>query len=220
MDRKKLLLILIVVGVLVIAIAGASFAYFTASTTNSGSGEIQDITTTTVGNVSLTMGATTTTNVLQYPGGYLVVGASVTGKHTGDTAYNTTYTVNGTITNETSTALTWNLYEVSAPVSSPVSGCEVKESAASGETQYTYEGCTVSTSITGGTKVTSGTVAANGNGLVTATGETLTTTNAGKVTYYYLVVNYPDTGKNQNTDQNKTISASLTNISNGTAATK
>ena len=225
-NKNSVLLVVVTVCALVFGAIGVSFAFYTASTTNSGSGQSGSITTATVGDVTLTMAATTTTNSLQYPGGYLVVGASVTGKHTGSTAYNTTYTVNGTIANKTKTQLNWTLYEVSSTVATPVSGCTVKETAAAGTTQYTYNGCTVSTTITGGTKVKNGTAAAATtagtavNTTVTATGETLTTTTAGKVTYYYLVVEYPETNANQDADQGQGITASLTSISNGTASTQ
>ena len=214
------LLGLVAVATLLVAVVGVTFAYFTASTANSGAGENATITTTTIGDVTLTMGAGTTTNVLEYPGGYMVVGASVTGTHTGTTPYNTTYTVNGNISNGTTTQLTWTLYEVASSVATPVSGCTVKETTAVGSTQYTYTGCTVSTAITNGTKVKQGTVAASGSADVIATGETLTTTTAGAKTYYYLVVHYPETNQPQNADQGKSITASLTNISNGVASTK
>ena len=225
-NKNTVLLSVIAVATLLVAVVGATFAYYTASTANSGAGESATITTNTVGDVTLTMAKTTTANSLNYPGGYLVAGAVVTGSHTGSTAYKTTYTINGNIANATKTQLTWTLYEVSAAVSSPVSGCTVKETASAGETRYSYTGCTVSTSITNGTKVKTGTANAATtagtavNTAVTATGETLTTTTAGAKTYYYLVVNYPDTNANQDVDQGKTITASLTSISAGTASTQ
>lgn len=217
MEKKNtVLLTVIAVATLLVAVVGATFAYFTATTTPAGNGGQADVTTTTVGNVDLTMAATTVSNELKYPGGYLAVGASVTATDT-DTAYDydLTYTVNGTITNGTATELTWTLYEVSAEVATPISGCTLSETAA-GETQYKYTGCTVATALTGGTEVKTGTVAASGSETVTATLETLKTSNVGTVTYYYLVVNYPDNG-NQNADQNKTISAELTSVTSAVA---
>ena len=218
MERQNtVLLIVVAVATLLVAVVGATFAYYTATTTNTGAGESGNVTTTTVGNVTLNMSATTTTNKLEYPGGFLVVGALVTGTHTGDTAYNTTYTVNGTINNGTKTQLEWSLYELGTAVAEPVTGCTVKETAASGETRYTYEGCSLNIAFSSTAKVTNGTVAASSNGTVTVPAETLTTTQAGAKTYYYLVVKYPETNENQNADQNATITAALTSISGGTA---
>ena len=218
MERKNtVLLTVIAVATLLVAVVGATFAYFTATTTPAGEGGTSTVTTTTVGNVSLNMAATTVTNELKYPGGYLAVGASVTASDT-DTAYdyNLTYTVNGTITNNTKTELTWTLYEVASTVATPISGCSLKETANGSETQYEYQGCTVATALTGGTKVANGTVDAEGTETVTAALETLKSTNAGATTYYYLVVNYPSSG-NQNDDQNKSITATLTNVTSAVA---
>lgn len=228
MEKKNtVLLTVIAVATLLVAVVGATFAYFTATTAPTGKGGEADVTTTTVGNVDLKMAPVTITNELKYPGGKLVVGASVTAKDN-DTAvdFDTTYTVKGTITNNTKTALTWNLYEVSTESANPISGCTVKEDSTTqpGETRYSYTGCTVDTAITGTTAIDSGTVAAatttgEGEAAVTTAGtvniaktlEALTTSNAGTTTYYYLVVDYPDNG-DQNADQNKQVVAQLTGL--------
>ena len=220
MEKKNtVLLTVIAVATLLVAVVGATFAYFTATTTPNGNGGNTTATTTTVGNVDLTMAASTTTNDLKYPGGYLVVGASVTAKDT-DTAndFNVTYTVNGKITNNTTTALTYDLYEVSSTVATPVTGCTVKEEAGA-VSKYYYEGCAVATEITGGTKVLSTQTAAAGETTtVTAAGETLKTSNAGTTTYYYLVVNYPNTEASQNDDQGKTVVASIDSVTEAVSA--
>lgn len=228
MEKKNtVLLTVIAVATLLVAVVGATFAYFTATTTPSGNGGSADVTTTTVGSVDLKMAPVTITNELKYPGGKLVVGASVTGKDT-DTAidFDTTYTVKGTITNNTKTELTWALYEISTEATTPISGCTVNEDSTTqpGETRYSYTGCTVDAAILAGTKVANGTVAAAtttgegesavttaGTATIAAANETLTTSNAGTATYYYLVVDYPDNG-NQNDDQNKQVVAQLTGL--------
>lgn len=220
MEKKNtVLLTVIAVATLLVAVVGATFAYFTATTTPDGNGGNTTATTTTVGNVDLTMAASTTTNDLKYPGGYLVVGASVTAKDS-DTAndFNVTYTVNGQITNNTTTALTYDLYEVSSTVATPVTGCTVKEEAGA-VSKYYYEECTVATEITGGTKVLSAQTAAAGQTTtVTAASETLKTSNAGTTTYYYLVVNYPNTEASQNEDQGKTVVASIDSVTEAVSA--
>lgn len=228
MEKKNtVLLTVIAVATLLVAVVGATFAYFTATTTPTGDGGKADVTTTTVGNVDLKMAPVTITNELKYPGGKLVVGASVTAKDS-DTAvdFDTTYTVKGTITNNTKTELTWKLYEVSTESTNPISGCTVNEDSTTqpGETRYSYTGCTVDTAITSTTAIDQGTVPAatttgEGEAAVTTAGtiniakalEELTTSNAGTTTYYYLVVDYPDNGL-QNDDQNKQIVAQLTGL--------
>lgn len=226
MEKKNtVLLTVIAVATLLVAVVGATFAYFTATTTPNGNGGEADVTTTTVGSVDLKMAPVTITNELKYPGGKLVVGASVTGKDT-DTAmdFDTTYTVKGTITNNTKTELTWALYEISTEATNPISGCTVNEDSTTqpGETRYSYTGCTVDAAILAGTKVANGTVTAAredgtaGTAAISAANEALTTSNAGTATYYYLVVDYPDNG-NQNDDQNKQVVAQLTGLDSAVA---
>jgi len=217
MERKNaVLLTVIAVATLLVAVVGATFAYFTATTTPTGEGGTGTVTTTTVGDIDLTMAATSVTNELKYPGGYLAVGASVTATHEGNAAYNLTYDVNGTINNGTNTQLSWTLYEVASTVANPVTGCTLEETKEGSETRYNYTGCTVSTTLTASTPVKTGTVAAKTNGNVLATGETLTSSTSGTVTYYYLVVSYPNSG-NQDTDQGANITATLTNVTNAVA---
>lgn len=229
MEKKNtVLLTVIAVATLLVAVVGATFAYFTATTTSdNNNGGSADVTTTTVGNVKLDMNPETITNELKYPGGKLVVGANVVASDT-DTAKNfdISYTVKGKITNNTTTELTWNLYRVSTKSTTPISGCTVKEDSTTqpGETRYSYTGCTVDTAITGTTAIATGTVAAattfgEGEAAVTTAGveniskslESLTSSDTGETTYYYLVVDYPDNG-NQNADQNKSIVAQLTGL--------
>lgn len=228
MEKKNtVLLTVIAVATLLVAVVGATFAYFTATTTPSGNGGTTDVTTTTVGNVTLKMAPETVTNELKYPGGILVVGANVTAADT-DTAKNfdLAYKVNAKITNNTKTELTYTLYRVNAKSDTPISGCTVNEDSTTqaGETRYSYTGCTVDTAITtGGTSVKTGTVAATGDDgtavveNITVENQEITTADGtGTVTYYYLVVNYPDNG-NQNADQNKQVLAELSSVTEAVA---
>lgn len=226
MEKKNtILLTVIAVATLLVAVVGATFAYFTATNTNTGAGQSAEVTTNTVGSVDLTTSPTTVSNVLEYPGGYLVVGAKVEASdNDANNDFDVTYTVNGTIANNTSTQLTWTLYEVASEVATPVSGCQLQQTQEGDEMRYTYgETCQIDTALTtggGATEVTTGTVDANDTGaVVTAAGETLKTTGNGSktTTYYYLVVEYPDTDASQDTDQGKTISASLTSLTNTSA---
>lgn len=222
MEKKNtILLTVIAVATLLVAVVGATFAYFTASTNPDGSGGTDTVNTTTVGDIDLEMAPVTVSNDLKYPGGFLVVGASVTATDS-DTAndFDLTYQLNGTISNGTGTELTWTLYEVASQVATPVTGCTVNEVKVGTETRYNYTGCTVDATILGGTEVATGKVAAaTGEGLVTpgtvtvtAAGETLTSSNSGAATYYYLVVEYPNKEAPQDADQGKSVTATLTNL--------
>ena len=225
MEKKNtILLTVIAVATLLVAVVGATFAYFTATNTNTGAGQSAEVTTTTVGSVGLATAPTTVSNVLEYPGGYVVVGAKVTATdNDANNDFDVTYQVNGTIANNTSTELTWTLYEVASEVATPVSGCTLSQTQVGDEMRYTYgESCQIDTALTtggGATEVTSGTVDANDTAaVVTAAGETLTTTGTSDTTtYYYLVVEYPDTGASQDDDQGTSITASLTTLTNTSA---
>ena len=227
MEKKNtILLTVIAVATLLVAVVGATFAYFTATTTPSGAGEEAEVTTNTVGDVDLTMSATTTTNSLQYPGGFLVAGAKVTAKHDGSSPYNVTYTLNGSVdaTNiAAATTLNWTLYEVTAPVSDPLgSSCQLQETKVGEETRYYYTGCTVSESLTGvsdANKIDEGTVVGGQTATIEKTGEKLqSAADPGTDTYYYLVVEYPNMEASQDADQGKTITATLSSIDDAQSA--
>lgn len=224
MEKKNtILLTVIAVATLLVAVVGATFAYFTATANPDGNGGTDTVNTTTVGDIDLEMAPVTVSNDLKYPGGFLVVGASVTATDSDTTNdFDLTYQLNGTISNGTATELTWTLYEVESQVATPVTGCTVNEVQVGEETRYNYTGCTVDATILGGTEVKTGTVAAaTGEGLVTpgtatvtATGETLTSSNSGAATYYYLVVEYPNKESSQDADQGKSVTATLKDLTN------
>ena len=227
MEKKNtILLTVIAVATLLVAVVGATFAYFTATTNPTGNGETGTVTTTTVGDINLTMSATTTTNSLQYPGGYLVVGAKVNATHDGNSPYNVTYTVNGEVnaTNiAAATTLNWTLYEISSSVADPMGdSCQLQEQKVGTETRYYYTGCTVSETITGvedANKIDSGTVTGGQKATIEKTGETIqSAAEDGTDTYYYLVVEYPNLEASQDADQGKTITATLSSLTNAQAA--
>ena len=224
MEKKNtILLTVIAVATLLVAVVGATFAYFTATNSTSGNGGTADVTTDTVGAVNLAMEAVTISNELKYPGGFLVVGAKVTATdNDANNDFDVTYTVNGTITNNTRTELNWTLYEITTEVTEPTTGCTLEQTQVGNEMRYSYaDTCAANATITGGTRVDGGTVAAYSTEAVTqpvtAANEALKSSNSGTVTYYYLVVEYPDTDKAQDQDQGQTIAAELTRVSAATA---
>lgn len=221
MEKKNtVLLTVIAVATLLVAVVGATFAYFTATanTDNTGAGSTNVQTRNDVGGVELKLAANTvsTDGDIQYPGGYVVTGATVTAKSLGTDNYNVNYTLNGTITNGTDTELKYKVYQTTAQASGKiVDGCTMRQYQEGTELRYTYmkaDGsattCTVNAGITGGTElVANGTVAAktgetDGTATITLSSTTntsmaLTSTSAGASTYYYVVVEYPDTGAAQ-----------------------
>lgn len=224
MEKKNtILLTVIAVATLLVAVVGATFAYFTAANSTSGSGGSANVSTDTVGAVNLAMKAVTITNELKYPGGFLVVGAKVTATDTDtNNDFDVTYTVNGTITNNTRTELSWTLYEIATEETEPTTGCTLEQTQVGNEMRYSYaDTCAANATITGGTRVDGGTVAAYSTEAVTqpvtAANEALKSSNSGTVTYYYLVVEYPDTDQKQDQDQGQNITASITEITNAQA---
>ena len=224
MEKKNtILLTVIAVATLLVAVVGATFAYFTATNSTSGSGGTTDVTTDTVGAVNLKMEAVTINNEVKYPGGFLVVGAKVTATDNDtNNDFDVTYTVNGTITNNTRTPLNWTLYELSTEVTEPTTGCTLEQTQVGDELHYSYaDTCAANATITGGTEVTTGTVDAytdsEVSAAVTAANEALKSSNSGTTTYYYLVVEYPDTDASQDEDQGQTIAAELTNVTGAQA---
>lgn len=243
MEKKNtVLLTVIAVATLLVAVVGATFAYFTATSSVDGAGNTTDVKTRAeVGGVELKLASNTATTDgdINYPGGYVVNGATVTAKSTNATDnYKVNYALNGTITNNTDTALNYKIYQTTSAASGDiVSGCTMRQYQDGTEIRYTYlpEGsitttCTVNSTITGGTVIKSGTVAA-----ATVAGDTttpgtetikvsssdvasmaLTSTNAGASTYYYLVVEYPDTGAAQ-AAAGKGITATLSSVSDATS---
>lgn len=234
MEKKNtVLLTVIAVATLLVAVVGATFAYFTATanTDNTGAGSTNVQTRNDVGGVELKLAANTvsTDGDIQYPGGYVVTGATVTAKSLGTDNYNVNYTLNGTITNGTDTELKYKVYQTTTQVTGKmVDECTMRQYQATvdGKTElrYTYMNadnsattCTVNTGITTGSTVlvADGTVAAatttgEGEAAVTTAGKAtitlsstantsmaLTSTSAGASTYYYVVVEYPDTGAAQ-----------------------
>ena len=224
MEKKNtILLTVIAVATLLVAVVGATFANFTATNSTSGKGGTTEVQTDTVGAVNLKMEAVTINNEVKYPGGFLVVGAKVTATDNGtNNDFDVTYTVNGTITNNTRTQLKWTLYEISTEVTEPTTGCTLEQTQVGEKLHYSYaDTCAADATITGGTRVDGGNVAAytdsEVNVPVTAANEALKSSNAGTTTYYYLVVEYPDTGAEQDEDQGQTIAAELTNVTGAQA---
>ncbi len=169
---------------------------------------------------------------MDYPGGMMAAGASVTASVTGTGSYTLTYDVNAEIdftniltTSKSSFKVT--LYEYSGEETDLISGCDLKEEEVDATTKkYYYDGCTFNSNVTKGTLVKTETInkdtesAFGQKYTITYTGETLenVSSSSEKTTYYYLLVEYVnDENNDQNDDMNKEITASLTGVANGVA---
>ncbi len=225
---------MIAVATLLVAVVGATFAYFTATTGSSATGNDKvEASTANVGNRTLTYTGTTGEAKMQYPGGMMVIPGSVEAK---------VETTNGTptpvdfsfklgydigITNieelDANTTITWKIYETTSQVTPLIpEACKEKIETGQGdsenETHYAYTGCEVtafgSNSVAEGTLSSSSLTATGNSNEITFEGVTGTTTK-----YYYLVLTYPDNNK-QNGDMGAKISAQITGISDDTYTVK
>ncbi|MCM1053275.1 MAG: SipW-dependent-type signal peptide-containing protein [Ruminococcus sp.] len=235
MERKNtILLTVIAVATLLVAVVGATFAYFTATTTSTGQGgSTTGNTAASANGATLTLSPTATPFVrqLDYPGGFAYVGAKVvaTKAESSDTnEYDLTYRVTYSISNSTKTELSYTLYKSSSEITN-AKNCSLQQltnaddsSIPAGETRSKY---TCTGENTYGTKIASGKVAASTDGAavtVTQTNETTDkqpsqelSTNTNTTTYYYLVIDYPNSDTvDQSDDQGKAINASITGVDN------
>lgn len=223
MEKKNtVLLTVIAVATLLVAVVGATFAYFTATTTPEGNAGTIDTTTTKVSGVTLNYTPITSSyKMLDYPGGFAYTGVNITldkaDSVNDEKEYNVSYKIKMEFKNETKTELTWTLYradsntEITNGKTCEVTNTAPTDGAVEGAIYYQYE-CT-GTENNYGTQVQTGKIAAD----TTAAAEVITTDTQSQATddetgaYYYLVVDYPNSG-NQNADQTKAISASITGV--------
>lgn len=226
MEKKNMVLLTVIaIATLLVAVVGATFAYFTASisdtrdeTNGNGTANIttgQVAGTTVVGNIDGAAGKFEATAV--YPGHKEVAAIKITttgaaGAKTGlafvyDVTANTIGAGNVKVsiyksTNkvETGTENYFNCEKKSAPL----------EGSSTGETKF-YEECTVNENTLGTIVGTSKTLK-GGVEKLTITNDTITTVTADTAedTYYYAVVEFVDTGAEQNTDMAKTLTGTIT----------
>lgn len=218
MEKKNtILLTVIAVATLLVAVVGATFAYFTATASTSGDGDSTGtVNTATVANIGLTSAAAGHSDDMIYPGTMNYAAMSVVPTKTGtdDAEYTLTYTVSGNVTlSEAFEAgsVYYTVYRTTTAAATPVSCEDVVAAPGATGTQYS-QSCTISTDLTDSGEIVQARTAVTGTTAdINITGETLTT-NSGTTYYYYLVVEYPNTSSDQNADQQKTITASLTGV--------
>lgn len=218
MEKKNtILLTVIAVATLLVAVVGATFAYFTATTSTTGDGaSTGEVDTAEVASVKLTKAETGKSTTTIYPGTTNYAGMSITASKEGSDAaeYDITYTLSGTVTLSeafTKGAVSYKVYRTTTPVETPVTCTDPTATPSATGTQYSQE-CTVdNTMTTSGTEVASGTV--DGTTASISISEQELSTSGNTQYYYYLVVSYEKKNEDQNDDQGKTITASLTDVS-------
>ena len=234
MEKKNtILLTVIAVATLLVAVVGATFAYFTASTSGTGTGDVTTGTATSIGSVAMDLQTIADSNNMSYPGGMLLNGASVTATVTGAGTFDASYTINANVdasalTSE-NTTLNVKLYKTTSQIdSAAVSGCTLQNGTAEDDVTYYYTGCTVPSGITTGQEVDSETITITAEGPKTATLSFDDSTTFNGITsarattaYYYLVVEYVNNAAaDQNADMGKTVTATISNITNAASTAR
>lgn len=225
MEKKNTVLLTIVaIATLLIAIVGATFAYFTATTkiggTDLGEG-VSNVSTARVSGARLDLNPIAPVIYLSYPNGFAYTGISAKAEKQDPTndpnQYAVSYKIDLKFSNNTKSNISWNLYKSNVEINNQKT-CNLKtvpDTVNPATTRYFYE-CAGTNNY--GTLVPTGTGTILPNEVdkvITVSDiQTIKTTDATPV-YYYLVVDYPDSGDaTQDRDQGTTISAAITGVSN------
>ena len=206
--KNKKVLALYLVGVLLLS-TGLSYAFFVATSSTTGNGSISSADTATItsegiagdGNISFSESDI-------YPGHTAIASIKVTG--TGENSpllYNVIFEGTNTFT----TPINYTIYKVDSNIEVSYS-CEAKTQVVSGAMMY-YEECTGNNITSLGSPVKEGTIS---NGKTTLLdNEVIVTSPEGTVTYYYVVIEYPNQDTVQNADIGSTLSGTIKVESNG-----
>ena len=206
--KNKKVLALYLVGVLLLS-TGLSYAFFVATSNTTGNGSISSVDTATVtsegivgdGNISFSESDI-------YPGHTAIASIKVTG-----TGENTPllYNVIFEGTNTFITPINYTIYKVDSNIDVSYS-CEAKTQVVSGAMMY-YEECSGNNITSLGSPIKSGTIS-NGKTIL-LDNEVIITSKEGTITYYYVVIEYPNQDNEQNADIGSTLSGTIKVESNG-----
>ena len=206
--KNKKVLALYLVGVLLLS-SGLSYAFFTATSSTTGNGSISSVDTATIssegiagdGNISFSE-----TDI--YPGHTAIASIKVTG--TGENTpllYNVIFEGTNTFT----TPINYTIYKLDQNIEVSYS-CTPTTKVVSGAMMY-YEECSGNNITSLGSPIKSGTIS---NGKTTLLdNEVIVTSPEGTVTYYYVVIEYPNQDAVQNADIGSTLSGTIKVESNG-----
>ena len=206
--KNKKVLALYLVGVLLLS-TGLSYAFFVATSSTTGNGSISSVDTATVtsegiagdGNISFSESDI-------YPGHTAIASIKVTG--TGENTpllYNVIFEGTNTFT----TPINYTIYKLDSNIDASYS-CEAKTQVVSGAMMY-YEECIGNNITSLGSPIKSGTIS-NGKTIL-LDNEVIVTFPEGTVTYYYVVIEYPNQDTVQNADIGSTLSGTIKVESNG-----
>ena len=206
--KNKKVLALYLVGVLLLS-TGLSYAFFTATSSVSGSGSISSVDTATVKSEGLVGDGNISFNEADiYPGHTAIASIKVTG-----TGENTPllYNVIFEGTNTFKTPIKYTIYKLDQNIEVSYS-CEAKTQVVGGAMQY-YEECNGNNITSLGSPIKSGTIS-NGKTIL-LDNEVIITSPEGTITYYYVVIEYPNQDNEQNADIGSTLSGTIKVESNG-----
>ena len=206
--KNKKVLALYLVGVLLLS-TGLSYAFFTATSSVSGNGSISSVDTATVKSEGLVGDGNISFNEADiYPGHTAIASIKVTG--TGENTpllYNVIFEGTNTFT----TPINYTIYKLDQNIEVSYS-CTPTTKVVSGAMMY-YEECTGNNITSLGSPIKSGTI---NNGKTTLLdNEVIITSPDGTVTYYYVVIEYPNQDNEQNSDIGSTLSGTIKVESNG-----
>ena len=206
--KNKKVLALYLVGVLLLS-TGLSYAFFVATSSVSGNGSITSADTATItsegiagdGNISFSESDI-------YPGHTAIASIKVTG--TGENTpllYNVIFEGTNTFT----TPINYTIYKLDQNIEVSYS-CTPTTKVVSGSMMY-YEECSGNNITSLGSPIKSGTIS---NGKTTLLdNEVIVTSPEGTITYYYVVIEYPNQDTAQNADIGSTLSGTIKVESNG-----
>ncbi len=206
--KNKKVLALYLVGVLLLS-TGLSYAFFTATSSISGSGSISSVDTATISSEGIAGdGNISFSEADIYPGHTAIASIKVTG--TGENTpllYNVIFEGTNTFT----TPINYTIYKVDSNIDVSYS-CTPKTGVVDGAMMY-YEECSGNNITSLGSPIKSGIIS---NGKTTLLdNEVIITTPEGTITYYYVVIEYPNQDNEQNADIGSTLSGTIKVESNG-----
>ena len=206
--KNKKVLALYLVGVLLLS-SGLSYAFFTAASSVSGSGSISSVDTATISSEGIAGdGNISFSEADIYPGHTAIASIKVTG--TGENTpllYNVIFEGTNTFT----TPINYTIYKVDSNIDVSYS-CTPKTGVVDGAMMY-YEECSGNNITSLGSPIKSGIIS---NGKTTLLdNEVIITTPEGTITYYYVVIEYPNQDNEQNADIGSTLSGTIKVESNG-----
>ena len=206
--KNKKVLALYLVGVLLLS-TGLSYAFFVATSSTTGNGSISSVDTATISSEGIAGdGNISFSEADIYPGHTAIASIKVTG--TGENTpllYNVIFEGTNTFT----TPINYTIYKVDSNIDVSYS-CTPKTGVVDGAMMY-YEECTGNNITSLGSPIKSGTIS---NGKTTLLdNEVIITSPEGTITYYYVVIEYPNQENEQNADIGSTLNGTIKVESNG-----